>query len=341
MSNWRDMLKEAKELFEDGLLDESEYKAEKARIMQMRSQSTNPGTTTPPVSPTFQNLGTVVSDASIFEPSIPAGVDNLGTMIGKMSGETIGSYRILHLLGEGGMGSVFRGRHKNDQVAEARGDVAIKMIHPSLAKDPDFKNRFVKEGLFGMELSHPNIATVIDVVDDDGELALLMDFVEGQELTDLISSEGLPVDEVIRLLKPIASALDYLHEKGIVHRDMKPANVRVKPDGTPVILDFGIAKDTNEVDASMTQTGTTMGTQTYMAPEQMDAKRATRAADQYALAIMTYQMLSGKLPWDEGLSMIRIAMVKMSAKFREFIMIRALLKLLWGARLSISLLMAE
>jgi len=140
--------------------------------------------------------------------------------------------------------------------------------------------------------------------------------VEGQELTELIPEDGMAVEDVLSLLKPIASALDYLHEQGIVHRDMKPANIRVKPDGTPVILDFGIAKDTNETDSSMTQTGTAMGTQTYMAPEQMDAKRVTGSADQYALAMMAYQMLSGTLPWDASLSSVRITMAKMTGDFK-------------------------
>ena len=335
MSNWRELLKEAKELFEDGLLDESEYKAEKTRIMALRSQSTSPSSTTPPMPapPVFQDFGTVVTHPSTVELSIPVGLDdmgtmvgtpdsippgafdNMGTMVGKMGGDTIGSYRIIHLLGEGGMGSVFRGRHINEQYAKAMGDVAIKMIQPSLATDASFKSRFIKEAIFGKKLSHPNIASVIDVVDDGGELALLMDFVDGQELKDLMASNRISVDEVVRLLKPIASALDYLHAQGIVHRDMKPANVRVKPDGTPVILDFGIAKDTNETDSSMTQTGTAMGTQTYMAPEQMDAKRVTGAADQYALAMMAYQMLSGKLPWKASLSSVRITMAKMTGDF--------------------------
>ena len=160
-------------------------------------------------------------------------------------------------------------------------------------------------------MAHSNVAKVIDVYDDKGLLALLMEYVEGQELKELIPKDGMPAEEVINLLKPVASALDYLHAEGIVHRDMKPANVRVKPDGTPVILDFGIAKDTNEADNGMTQTGMAMGTQVYMAPEQIDAKRVTGAADQYALAMMTYQMLSGRFPWQKGLSSFRIMTAKL------------------------------
>ena len=324
MSDWKKMIQDAKELFDTGAITQEQFELMRDEAFALRSQSS-----TIPPSINLDDLGTSIHSGEV--PSTPpSGLDelgtlisgpntmtsnvlnNMGTMMGNIVGQTVGSYQLISLIGQGGMGSVFRGRHKDQQVAETRGDVAIKMIHPSLAKDPDFKRRFVKEGLFGMKLSHPNIANVIDVVDDDGRLALLMDFVEGQELKESITPNGLPVDEVVRLLKPIASALDYLHEKGIVHRDMKPANVRVKPDGTPVILDFGIAKDTNETDSGMTQTGTAMGTQTYMAPEQMDAKRVTGAADQYALAMMAYQMLSGKLPWDESLPSARITMVKMT-----------------------------
>lgn len=217
-------LKKIKDLFEQGLIDEQEYKEMKRDAIKASSHHSSSSSTTPP---SIDNLGTMIHTGDLT-PSVPSsGLHAMETSLGKAEGTTIGSYRILHLLGEGGMGSVYKGRHKNDQVAEARGDVAIKMIHPNLAKDASFKARFIKEGLFGMSLQHPNVARVIDVVDEDGTLALLMDYIEGQELTEVIPPQGMTVENVIGLLEPLASALDYLHGKGIVHRDMKPANVRI------------------------------------------------------------------------------------------------------------------
>jgi serine/threonine protein kinase len=111
-----------------------------------------------------------------------------------------------------------------------------------------------------MKLKHPNIADVIDFYEDENQIAFIMEFVESVELKDKILPGGLSVAESIAYLKPLAAAVDYLHSQKIVHRDLKPANVKIKPDGTPVILDFGIAKDSSEKDSKMTQTGMTMGT---------------------------------------------------------------------------------
>ena len=326
MFEWKQTIADAKELLDMGAITQEQFEQIRSEALAQRTESTSPPSTLPKLnemgtrvqtdgvtpqnlSSDLGNMGTMIVNPNTIPPS---SFDNMDAMVGQNQPETIGSYRIVELLGQGGMGSVYKGRHKNEQVAKARGDVAIKMIHPFLAKDEDFKTRFVKEGLFGMSLQHPNIAKVIDVVDEGGTLALLMDYIEGQELAEVIPSEGMDVAEVIEMLEPLASAMDYLHEKGIVHRDMKPANVRIKPDGTPVILDFGIAKDTNEADNGMTQTGTAMGTQAYMAPEQMDAKRVTGTADQYALSMMAYQMLSGQFPWASELSSARITMVKLT-----------------------------
>ena len=142
MSNWREMLKEAKELFEDGLLDESEYKAEKARIMQMRSQSTNPGTTTPPAPPfsDLQDIGTVVVEPYTLESSIPERLDNLGTIVAQQTLSSIGSYRLLSEIGQGGMGTVYRARHSIETFAQQTGDVVIKLMNPQYAQDPTFRS---------------------------------------------------------------------------------------------------------------------------------------------------------------------------------------------------------
>ena len=301
MSDWKKMLAEAKALFDDHLIDQQVYNRLRTEALSQRqSQSTSIPTLVNPLG----DMGTMVGNSAML--------DQLGPLGHSLEGTFIGSHQVIALLGEGGMGSVYRGRHTMEAFAKAEGDVAIKVIQPRLAQDPQFRNRFVREASLGKRISHPNIAKVVSIHSDNNQLSLVMEYIDGKELKDLIPQGGMSIDEVVRLLNPIASALDYLHEKGIVHRDMKPANVRVKPDGTPVILDFGIAKDTNETDSGMTQTGTAMGTQTYMAPEQMDARSVTGAADQYALAMMVYQMLSGRLPWDSKNSVSRITMVKLS-----------------------------
>ena len=315
----QDELKKLKDLFDQGLVDQEEYKEMKLNVIRSSSNTTPPPSSVIP--PNLGDMGMSIHTGGVTPTAPPSGLDEMGTFVGKMDGDVVGSHRIIELLGEGGMGSVYRGRHTIEAFAEAEGDVAIKMILPSLAKDEAFKNRFIREASLGKKLNHPNIAKVVSIHSSDDVLALVMEYIEGKELKDLIPEGGLSVDEVVKLLKPMASALDYLHEQGFVHRDIKPANVRVKPDGTPVILDFGIAKDTNEVDSNMTQTGTAMGTQTYMAPEQMDAKRVTGAADQYALAMMAYQMLSGELPWDSGVSQARLGMIKLTSDYQTLIAI--------------------
>ena len=314
MSNWKKLIADAKELLDIGAMTQEEFEDAKLKAFALRDKVTTQSTSSSLNS--LGEMGTMMTP-SAESSDIPSHIDNMGTMVGKMNGDIIGNHKIVGVIGEGGMGSVYRGRHTIEAFAKAEGDVAIKMILPSLAKDEDFKKRFIREASLGKKLNHPNIAKVVSIHSANEDLALVMEYIDGKELKDLIPEGGMSVDEVVRLLKPIASALDYLHEQGVVHRDMKPANVRVKPDGTPVILDFGIAKDTNETDSGMTQTGTAMGTQTYMAPEQMDAKRVTGAADQYALAMMAYQLLSGRLPWDEGLSNVRIAIAKMTGDFNS------------------------
>jgi len=223
----------------------------------------------------------------------------------------IGQYKILKLLGRGGMGSVYLAVHKNARFARARGKVAIKLIKPVYADFPELRKRFEQEAALGTTINHPNIASVIDLIEEENILAFVMEFVEGEELRKKISDAGMSLEEVLSYITPIAEALDYLHSKGIIHRDVKPANIKVRPDGTPVILDFGIAKHTAHRDGHMTQTGITMGTQSYMAPEQLDAKNVDARADQYALAMMTYELFSGTFPWEKGFSRAKITVAKM------------------------------
>ena len=210
----------------------------------------------------------------------------------------VGAYKLLGLIGEGGMGAVYRGRHRSEAMAERQcGDVAVKVIHPQYARNPDYRDRFEREAALGMKLDHPGIVKVHDLVVDGGNLALVMDFIEGQPLSESIGEVvgPIPWDRAWPLFQKLLAAVGYAHDEGVVHRDMKPENILVTPDGEPHVIDFGIAKD---LDSSGTRTGTGMGTVEYMAPEQYtDAKAVDRRADVYSLGMILYEMLAGRLPW--------------------------------------------
>ena len=214
--------------------------------------------------------------------------------------QEVGAYRLLGLIGEGGMGAVYRGRHRSETIAERQGgDVAVKVMHPQYTRNPDYRDRFEREATLGLKLDHSGIVTVHDLVVDGGNLALVMDYVDGQPLSASIGEAvgPIPWDEVWRLFEKLLEAIEYAHQQGVVHRDLKPENILVTADGEPKVIDFGIAKD---LDSSGTRTGTGMGTVEYMAPEQYtDAKTVDHRADIYSLGMILYEMLAGRLPWDE------------------------------------------
>ena len=220
---------------------------------------------------------------------------------------SVGAYRVLSVIGEGGMGAVYRGRHRSDTLAARQGgDVAIKVMHAQYARNPDYRERFEKEASLGLELDHPGIVKVLDLVVDGGELALVMELVEGQPLGVAIGEAVSPIpwERAWPLMQQLLDAVGYAHERGVVHRDLKPDNVLITADGTPHVIDFGIAKD---LDAAGTRTGTGMGTVEYMAPEQYtDAKAVDRRADVYSLGMILYEMLAGRLPWEASASQFSI-----------------------------------
>ena len=211
----------------------------------------------------------------------------------------VGSYQIFGLIGEGGMGAVYRGRHRSATIAERQGgEVAVKVMHPQYARNPDYRDRFEREAALGLKLDHPGIVKVHDLAVDGGDLALVMDFIEGRPLSESIGEAvgPIPWEKVRPLFKRLLEAVGYAHDRGVVHRDIKPENIVVTADGDPRIIDFGIAKD---LDGSGTRTGTGMGTVEYMAPEQYtDAKAVDHRADIYSLGMILYEMLAGRLPWD-------------------------------------------
>jgi serine/threonine-protein kinase len=183
-------------------------------------------------------------------------------------GKQIGKYTITRLIGEGGMASVYEGEH------EALGTkAAIKILNPILSANKQIRERFKNEARMMASLDHPNITRVLDYEESDTYLAIAMELLTGEDLSNRIKNNGkLPEQEIKRIFEQTLAAFQYAHGMGIVHRDIKPSNIFLLPNGTVKILDFGIAKLFGQGN-EMTQTGTQMGTPVYMSPEQVKADK--------------------------------------------------------------------
>jgi serine/threonine protein kinase/N-acetylneuraminic acid mutarotase len=205
-------------------------------------------------------------------------------------GATLGSYRIVALLGRGGMATVY----KAYQPRLAR-YVAIKVLPAYFAEDPTFAERFEQEAITIARLEHPHILTVFEFGDEQGIPYLVTPLIDSGTLADRAGTAIAPA-QVAAILRPIASALDYAHSLGVLHRDVKPSNVLLRRDGTPVLADFGIAKMMDQP-RGITRTGAVVGTPEYMAPEQAMGEPATPAGDHYALAVVAYELLTGQVPF--------------------------------------------
>ncbi len=205
-------------------------------------------------------------------------------------GSTLGPYRVMERIGRGGMASVYRGYHPAlDRF------VAIKVLPDFFADDPDYRERFQQEARSVARLKHPNILEIFDYGYDDGTAYLVLELIGGGTLGDRL---GKPVElrEVVRLLEPLGSALDYAHAQGILHRDIKPSNILIQENGTPVLADFGLAKIAGSMHR-LTGSGIVMGTPEYMSPEQAADEFVGPAADLYSLAVVAYEMLTGRVPF--------------------------------------------
>src|ERR1700727_333201 len=215
------------------------------------------------------------------------------------SGSQIGPYQIVSPLGVGGMGEVYRA---ND--ARLRREVAIKVVPESTANDPDRLARFAREAQFLAALNHPNIGSIYGFEESSSMLALVMELVEGPTLADRITQGPVPLNDALPIMRQICEALEYAHDRGIVHRDLKPANIKIKPDGTVKVLDFGLAKVAPTSSGSgersptftigMTEAGMILGTASYMAPEQARGKTTDKRADIFAFGVVLHEMITGK-----------------------------------------------
>ena len=303
MIDWIAELRNLGELKKQGVLSEEEFLLAKKRILDERDYQNSASDSSEQSSQGIEEFQTQAPD-----PKTTAPPPQSSTQVTDYEKEgRIGSYKIFGVIGKGGMGEVFRARHMEESWAKRQGgDVALKIMRPRFAKDKTFRDRFIREGDVGKRIDHPNIARVHEVILDAGTLGLVMELVEGDALDELIPKNGMSLDDTIAILEPLCDALDDLHAKNIVHRDLKPENIRLRKNKQPVILDFGIAKAGEKEDEGMTKTGVLMGTVTYMAPEQIDAKNVGPAADRYALGIIAYELLSNRRPWPKDLSEGRI-----------------------------------
>jgi serine/threonine protein kinase len=230
-----------------------------------------------------------------------------------VNGARLGPYEILAPLGQGGMGEVYRARD-----TKLHRDVAIKILPEAFAADADRVARFQREAQVLASLNHPNIGGIYGLEEADGVKALVLELVEGPTLADrlaqgsgLTAQAGLPLDEALPIARQIADALEAAHEHGIIHRDLKPANIKLRPDGTVKVLDFGLAKlaageasgageaggllsqSPTITTPAMTRMGVIMGTAAYMSPEQARGKTVDKRADIWAFGCVLYEMLTG------------------------------------------------
>jgi Tol biopolymer transport system component len=234
-------------------------------------------------------------------------------------GARVGPYEIRGQLGAGGMGEVYRARDTT-----LNRDVALKVLLPEVANDPERLARFKREAQVLASLNHPHIGAIHGFEESDGTSALVMELVEGEDLSQRIARGAVPIGEALPIARQIAEALEAAHEQGIIHRDLKPANIKVRADGTVKVLDFGLAKTNDPAGASSanamnsptlsihaTQAGIILGTAAYMSPEQAAGKPVDTRSDLWAFGVVLLEMLTGRQAFGgESISQVLAAVLK-------------------------------
>jgi len=211
----------------------------------------------------------------------------------------IGPYRVLRQLGEGGMGVVYLAEDP------AGKQVALKVPTPMLLLEPTYVRRLYREALAAAQIDHPGIARIFDVQQDGQRYYLVMAFIAGQTLAQTLDDgRRYSAAETLTLVSSIARIVQVAHDAGIFHRDLKPGNIMLRPDGGPIVMDFGMARSINATDSLLTPTGAVAGTPGYMAPEQITADPADigPACDIYALGVLLYELLTDSVPFSGNLA---------------------------------------
>ena len=207
-----------------------------------------------------------------------------------MVGKTISHYKITEKLGEGGMGEVYLA----DDIKLDR-KVAIKFLPQHLTKDKDNVERFEREAKAAASLNHPNIVTIYDVLEEGDQLCIVMEYVDGKSLRDVINEYNLGLDKIIDVIRQISEGLSKAHKAGIVHRDIKPENILIDQDARVKILDFGLAKLKGV--SKLTKETSTVGTIHYMSPEQIRGGEVDQRSDIFSLGVVLYEILAGDVPF--------------------------------------------
>lgn len=207
----------------------------------------------------------------------------------------LGRYEMLEEIGQGGMGVVYKA-----QDTQTKTIVAIKVLPQYVTRDATSVQRFKREAINAARLNHPNIVTIFDWGEEGGTPYFVMEYLPGYTLKQVIAQESpLPLRRIENMLDQLASALDYAHKQGVLHRDVKPSNIFVSRRGHVTLSDFGIAKAVSS--AELTSTGTVIGSPHYMSPEQCQGRRVDERTDIYSLGVVLYEMLAGRVPRRRGL----------------------------------------
>ena len=208
----------------------------------------------------------------------------------------IGDYEILGELGAGGMGRVYRVRNVLTDRVEA-----MKVLLPNLQGHEEVAARFLREIKVLAALNHPNIAALRTALTIENQLVMVMEYVEGESLSSRLSAGAIPVGDALNYLDQVLDALSYAHKSHVIHRDIKPANMMLTRQGVVKLMDFGIAHTDGEA-KKLTATGSTLGSISYMSPEQVKGEKTDERSDLYSLGISFYEMVTGRRPFDEGSS---------------------------------------
>ncbi|MDX2162548.1 MAG: protein kinase [bacterium] len=211
------------------------------------------------------------------------------------AGRIIGAYEIIEPLGQGGMASVFKAYHMR-----MNRYVALKMIHLEHASDPIYTARFEREAQIIAALDHPNIVPVHDFFEYEGNMCMVMKYIDGMTLRDVLVDGPLRIEDILKVMDSISSAMDFAHERGVLHRDIKPSNILLDMAGTPYISDFGLAKFSEMGETTISQ-NVMIGTPYYMSPEQAaGSSTITNRSDLYSLGVVLYELILGRVPFKEG-----------------------------------------